>query len=71
MKINDKRAGKKYGDLETGACFELDGEIYIKTNILEDDAFYDMYAVSLSDGTKYEIGKNVAVYPVVAELFIN
>lgn len=36
----------------------------------ESYSVYDMYAVSLSDGKKYEIGKNVAVFPIVAELLI-
>ena len=71
MNIIDKRKmGKKYEDLKTGDCFQLNDEIYIKTDIIAETVSMHSCAVSLFDGTKIEIGKKVIVFPVNAELFI-
>lgn len=68
--VDKRKIGKNYGDLPVGECFELDNCFYIKTNIVEDDGPPALYAVNLSTGLKFEIGKKVTVYPVTAELLI-
>ena len=71
MKITDKRKKEKeYGELKRGDCFERGGEIYIKTDIIEDDVLNDFYAVNLSTGIKCALEQDAIVFPVNAELLI-
>lgn len=53
-----------YGDLKAGEAFVLEQQLYIKTNILEEDCNNDFYAINLANGTKYPIGNKVPIVPV-------
>ena len=65
-KIVDYRVDNQiyYGELKTGTVFLLNNELYIKTDILEDDCVNDFYGINLKDGTKYPIGNKCIVIPV-------
>lgn len=69
MKIFDKRTvTKEYGELYTGDCFQLDGVIYVKTDIAACNV--DMYAIRLGDGRSLAIESKAVVIPVEAELTV-
>ena len=71
-KIIDDRLDNKicYGDLKTGETFICEQQLYIKTNILEEDCDNDFYAINLADGTKYPIGNKVPVIPAEISIHI-
>lgn len=72
MKIIDERIKvQTYESLGFGVVFEVDGGIYMKTNIPEPvSCSQNFLSVNLRTGSQYIIGTNVEVAPVNTNLII-
>ena len=70
VKIIDSRNDlkKNYGEISIGQYFLYAENLYLKTNILEDDRDPDVWAVRVDTGMKYAIGELVEVIPVNVEI---
>lgn len=66
MKIEDKRMTMPLGDLESGDCFQCDGELFIRTNC--DDC--GVRIVLLENGHEYVWGKETMVVRTNAKVVL-